>query len=401
MLVARRADLHAEVVETIGGLADLAAYGAARRQLERLNDLSRFVAAAQDRLARIQAGQAAAGSLLAYGAALAVLAVAADIDSVGGVHLASLALATLASFEAILPLASAAQSLESALPAARRLFDIADLAPAVPAAPLPAPLLDFSRGLRLEVEGLRFAYAPEEPPALDRVSFTLPDGARVAVVGPSGAGKTTLVNLLLRFWDFTQGEILLNGIDLRRIPGEMVRRNLSVISQTTYVFHASLRENLLVARPGASPAELRSALRRAQLEPLVMSLPEGLETQLGEHGLRLSAGERQRVGIARALLRDTPLLVLDEPTANLDLLTEHRVLATLDTAMEGRTSLLITHRLVGMERPDEILVLDRGRVVERGQHSTLRCAGGMYQRLWELQNQAWAAIEGIDESPGH
>jgi ABC-type multidrug transport system fused ATPase/permease subunit len=209
----------------------------------------------------------------------------------------------------------------------------------------------------------------------------------VAIVGPSGAGKSTLVNLLLRFWDYQDGIITLDGCDLREYPPDDVRRLMGVVSQHTYLFNATLRDNLLIAKPDATQAELEQAARRAQLDAFIQSLPQGYDTWIGEQGLRLSGGERQRLAIARALLKDAPILILDEATANLDPVTEREVIQAIREAMQGRATLIITHRLVGLQDADEILALQSGRVVERGRHHDLLRANGLYRRMWELQNQ--------------
>jgi ABC-type multidrug transport system fused ATPase/permease subunit len=218
------------------------------------------------------------------------------------------------------------------------------------------------------------------------LSFDLPPGKRLAIVGPSGAGKTTLLNLLLRFWDFDQGQILWAGRDLHEYAQNDIRQSISVVPQRPYLFSASLRENLRLANPSASEQQVIAAAEQAEIHHFILSLPQGYDTWIGEQGVRLSAGERQRLVIARALLKDAQLLVLDEATANLDALTERKVLQSIYYWSAGRALLTITHRLVGMEWMDEILVLDGGRVVERGTHAELLAAGGMYSRMWELQN---------------
>ncbi len=267
---------------------------------------------------------------------------------------------------------------------------------------VPAPLLlseeraglqgepDFVSTAKLDlvVRGLRFQYAPGEPLALAGVDFALPPGGHLAIVGPSGAGKSTLVNLLLRFWPYDEGSILIGGRELRAFAAEDARRLFAVVSQRTHLFNATIRENLLLARPEASEADLIRAAERAQLHDFVRQLPCGYDTWVGEQGLLLSGGERQRVAIARALLKDAPFLILDEATANLDSLTEREILRTLAALREGRSTLTITHRLVGLEDAAEILVLHGGRVVERGRHADLLARGGYYRRLWDLQRQA-------------
>jgi ATP-binding cassette subfamily C protein CydC len=222
---------------------------------------------------------------------------------------------------------------------------------------------------------------------LDGISFSLPQGGSLAVVGPSGAGKSTLAHLLLRFWDYEEGQITLGGHALRAYRGEDVRHTIGVVSQHTHLFNATVRDNLLLARPEASQADLERAARAAQIHDFVGSLPEGYDTWIGEGGLKLSGGQRQRLAIARALLKDAPILILDEPTANLDSLTERAVMESLQALMAGRTALIFTHRLVGLEAVDEILVLRAGRVVERGPHHDLMGMGGFYRRMWDLQRQ--------------
>ncbi len=388
--IMQRGALHAQLVDGIQGIADVMAYGQAVRLSASAQVTADAYASAQTRLAAINALQNGMGNLLTNIGMLAVLVVAIALVNAGrfsGVYLAVLALAAAASFEAWLPLPQAAQSLESALAAARRLFTVVDAEPVVrdPAKPAALPKV-----LSLQVRDLRFAYAPGEPPALDGVSFTAQPGQRIAIVGPSGAGKTTLVNLLVRFWETARNrdEILLGGTPLRDFAQADVRRAMGVISPHTYLFNATIRDNLLVAKPKASEEEIVEAVRRAQIHDFLQSLPQGYATWVGERGLKLSGGERQRLAIARALLCDAPILILDEPTANLDPSLERRFLNELFVLMSGRTLLLITHRLVGMQMMDEILVLQRGCVVERGTHAELLGRGGLYHRLWTLQNRA-------------
>jgi ABC-type multidrug transport system fused ATPase/permease subunit len=342
----------------------------------------------QGRLAWINGLQSGLSGLLANGAMWAVLAAGVALTAGGkldGVYLAALALATSASFEAILPLPLAAQSLETALAAARRLFAAADTPPAVSDPPHPAPVPATGA---LEVRGLSLAYAPSGPLSVREVSFDLPPGKHLAVVGPSGAGKSTLLSALVRFCDPAAGQVRLDGLDLRAYAQADVRRSITLVGQTTHLFNASIEDNLRLGRPQATEAEVTRAAEQAQLHDFIASLPEGGATWIGERGVRLSAGQRQRLALARALLRDTPVLILDEPTANLDPATERVLLRALLEARRGRSLILATHRLVGLEAMDEILVLDRGEVVQRGRHPALAAAPGLYRRLWEIQNRA-------------
>jgi thiol reductant ABC exporter CydC subunit len=383
-----RAVLSSTMVEGIQGLADLLACSQEQRQARRVEALGRELGEVQLRLARVLALQNAAGILLSSLGMWAVLCLAIPMVTAGGIEgvfLPVIVLATLASFEAVLPMPLAAQSLEHHLEAARRLFAIVDAEPAVrePAIPEPVP-----ERFGLEVKNLRFSYpASQGAYALDDISFSLPSGSRLAVVGPSGAGKSTLIHLLLRFWDYEEGEIHLEGMNLRNFATEDLRRRIAVVAQNTYLFAATVRENLLIARPQASEEDLIRAATAAQIHDFLKELPQGYDTWIGESGLRLSAGQRQRLALARALLKDAPLLILDEATANLDPLTEKEVIETLYAAVQGRTILAVTHRLVGLEAMDEILVLNGGKVVERGRHGELLYENGLYRRMWELQNR--------------
>jgi ATP-binding cassette subfamily C protein CydC len=402
-VVAVRADLHAALVDGVQGAADLLAFGQEERHQARVRALSRELAGLQGRSARIGGLHAALTGLSMNLATLAMLLVAIPLVGEGrldGVYLALLVLAAIASFEAVAPLPLAVQYLENCLEAGRRLFEIVDAQPVVHDPPSPAPPPgDHS----LLVENLSFRYQPDEPPALEGVSLSLPPGGCLAVVGPSGAGKSTLVNLLLRFWEYETGRIVLGGRELRDYQPESLHRMMGVVAQDTHLFNATLRENLLIARPDAAQSDLAQAIRQAQLQGLVQALPHGYDTWLGEGGLRLSGGERQRVAIARALLKDAPLLILDEATANLDPLTEREIMEAIRRLMARRSTLIVTHRLVGLETADEILVLQGGRVVERGRHYELLQTGEIYRHMWELQSRAveedWGDLAGAKRPP--
>ena len=234
-------------------------------------------------------------------------------------------------------------------------------------------------------------YRPGAPPALDRVSLDLPPGRRVALVGANGAGKSTVAALLMRFCELTSGEALLDGHDLASYAGDDVRSVVGGCPQDPYLFDATIRDNLRLARPAATDEELTVAAGRARLLPWIASLPKGWDTPVGAHGAAVSGGERQRLALARAFLADPPLLILDEPTSHLDPAARRALTADLLHATEGRSVLLITHELQGLDQVDEIVVLDHGRVVEQGCHQQLRHAGGPYQRLWEGSDGSYQA----------
>lgn len=386
-----RGELEGLLVDGMRGLQDLLVSGRVSDYAQRIARSGRELGAVERRAATAAGLELAAGEFLAALGVVAILVVAIPLVSGGaleGVFLAAVALLFLASFEVVAPLGQALRALGRSLAAGHRLFELTDCPPAVaaPPAPLPSPTCH-----TLEFVDVTFAYDSEEPPALEHFGLILQPGRRVAIVGPSGAGKSTVVNLALRFWDPTYGEIRMGGRDLRELSQEDLRESIAVVAQDTYLFNDTLRANLLLARPGATGGQLDGALRHAGLTELVEQLPQGLDTWIGEEGARLSGGERQRVAIARALLKDAPLLVVDEATANLDTVTEGEVMAALWEAMAARGTLVITHRLVGMENMDEILVLDRGRVVERGTHGELLLAGGLYRRMLDIQNQVLAA----------
>jgi thiol reductant ABC exporter CydC subunit len=380
-----RAELSARIVDGIQGVEDILAFG-------REEDERRGVARLQGELDRTQRRMSLVAGLqgfltdvmmnLALVATLLIAIPEVASGATGGVYLAVLALVVLGSFEAIAPLGEAFQTLGRSIAAGERLFEIADTGPQVvdPVHPAPSP-----ENVAVEFENVAFRYQGPEGFELEGITFSLRPGSRVAVVGASGSGKSTLVNLILRFWDPETGVVRLGGRDLREYAQRDLRARLAVVPQDTHVFDGTLRDNLLLSRPGATEAEVRLAVEAAQLSGFVGSLPGGLDGHVGEHGLRISGGERQRLAVARALLRDAPLLVLDEPTANLDTITERDMLAAVRAAMEGRITLMITHRLVAMEEMDEILVLDRGRIVERGTHVELVRSGGLYRRMLDVQ----------------
>jgi ATP-binding cassette subfamily C protein CydC len=379
-------------VDGIQGIADLLAFGRAADQLRQISLTGEAFGSAQKQMARISGFHSALSVFLTnFAIWLVLLIVIPQVNdgNINGVMLGTFALMTLASFEAITPVPIGAQFWNASREAAGRLFDVVN---AKPALPNDFPEKEVQSGAAttradLEISNLTFSYPSQAIPALRDISFTVPAGKSVAIVGPSGAGKSTIANLLLRFWDYSMGEIRLGGESLRALNQDEVRDRFAFVSQNSYFFNTSIRENLRLACPSMSQTELESAACAAKIHDFVMCLPKGYDTLIGEQGLRLSAGERQRLAIARMLLKDAPILIFDEPTANLDPVTERQVLDSLFAAMRDKTSLLITHRLIGLDEVDEILVLDQGQLVERGTHGQLLALNGLYHRLWDLQNR--------------
>jgi ATP-binding cassette subfamily C protein CydCD len=395
--VARRAErrlapargvLATRVTDLLTGTAELAVAGAlpartaeARRAdsvLTRIASRAATATALGDGLTTLATGLTVAAS--AFVGAQAVAA-----GRLGGVVMAVVVLTPLAAFEAVLGLPLAVQHRQRVRRSAERVHEVLDAPEPVrePERPLPAPVSPFP----LVLNGLAARYQGQRRAALSGFDLTLEQGRRVAVVGTSGAGKTTLAQVLLRFLDADAGSYTLSGTDAYALDGDAVRRLVGLCAQDAHLFDSSVRENLLLARKDASERELRDALARARLLDWVDGLPEGLDTLIGEHGARLSGGQRQRLALARALLADFPVLVLDEPAEHLDLPTADALTADLLAATEGRTTLLITHRLAGLEAVDEVIVLAEGRVVQRGTYAELAAAEGPLREMLDREAQ--------------
>jgi ATP-binding cassette, subfamily B, bacterial len=268
----------------------------------------------------------------------------------------------------------------------RRIFDVLDRPSEVAERPNARELRD-ARGA-LALESVTFAYPGQSRPALEEISARIEPGQLVALVGPSGAGKTTLTTLIPRFHDPQAGRVVVDGQDVSELTLESLRRNIGIVFQDTFLFHATIRENLLYARPDASENELHAAAKAAYMHDFIASLPEGYDTIVGERGHRLSGGEKQRIAIARVILKDPRILLLDEATSNLDTVSEQLIQAALQALFAGRTSIVIAHRLSTILAADQILVLDRGRLVEHGTHRELLEHGGLYATLYEHQFRA-------------
>ncbi|MCX4730850.1 thiol reductant ABC exporter subunit CydD [Streptomyces sp. NBC_01363] len=394
-LAPARADLATRVTDLLGGTAELTVAGALPARAERTRD-------ADGVLTRIAARAATAtalgGGLIALVAGLTVVATAlvalpaVHDGRLAGVELAVVVLTPLAAFEAVTGLPLAVQYRRRVERSAERVYEVLDAPLPVrePDSPAEAPASPFP----LEVRGLSARYPGAGRDALDSVDLTLTAGRRIAVVGPSGSGKTTLAQVLVRFLDERVGTYRIGGVEARALEGDTVRRFVGLCAQDAHVFDSSIRENLRLARPGATEEELRSALGRARLLDWADALPDGLDTLVGEHGARLSGGQRQRLALARAILADFPVLVLDEPAEHLDLATADALTADLLAATEGRTTVLITHRLQGLEAVDEVLVLDAGRVVQRGSYTDLAAGEGPMRRMLQRELETARVPEG-------
>ena len=394
-LTGERAERTATVVEVLDASTDLLACGAAGQWLSRVEALERRLTRRTTRSARL-AGAGVGISVLAVAAAvwgtLLVAVPAVQHGSLSGPTLAVLVLTPLALAELVQALPLAAQQLQRVRGSAARVLAVLDAPDPVHEPELPRPLpAAAATAPHIQVHGLQVCWPGRDTPALDRVSLDLPPGRRVAVVGASGAGKSTLLAALLRFVDPTGGGITIQGADTRTLDGDAVRSLMALCDQDAYLFDSSIAENVRLARPDTTDAQVADALRRARLTSWIDELPDGIQTRVGEHGALVSGGQRQRIALARALLADRPVLLLDEPTAGLDEPTAAGLITDLLAAGSGRTTVLVTHRLAGLDAVDEIIVLDGGHVVERGSHRELISrAGSRYQQM-TLANSAGEA----------
>jgi ATP-binding cassette subfamily B protein len=268
----------------------------------------------------------------------------------------------------------------------RRIFAVLDRGSEVADQPDARALAEATGAIA--IDGVTFAYPGQARPALEDLSARIEPGQLVALVGPSGAGKTTLTTLIPRFYDPTRGRVLIDDHDVRELTLESLRRHIGIVFQDTFLFHASIRDNLLYARPGATDDDLVAATTAAYLHDFVAALPDGYETIVGERGHRLSGGEKQRLALARVILKDARILLLDEATSNLDSVSEQLIQAALQPLFQGRTSVVIAHRLSTILAADMILVLDRGRLLEQGTHAELLERGGLYATLYDRQFRA-------------
>ena len=388
-LAPARGELATRVTDLLTGTAELTVAGAlpartaeARRAdgtLTRIASRAATATALGDGLTALISGLTVAATALAGAQGV--------VDGrLGGVAMAVVVLTPLAAFEAVLGLPLAVQYRQRVRRSAERVYEVLDAPEPVrePEQPRQAPASPFP----LVLKGLTARHAGQDRDALGGLDLTLDQGRRIAVVGPSGSGKTTLAQTLLRFLDAGAGSYTLAGVDAYALDGDDVRRLVGLCAQDAHLFDSSVRENLLLAKKGAGEDELRDALRRVRLLDWADSLPDGLDTLVGEHGARLSGGQRQRLALARALLADFPVLILDEPAEHLDLPTADALTADLLAATEGRTTLLITHRLAGLEAVDEVVVLDEGRVVQRGTYAELAAVPGPLRGMAEREAEA-------------
>lgn len=392
--------LRVRIVEALQGMPELLVYGAQARHLESIRQDSDGLMASQRRMSHITGLATASITLISGLAVTSVLYLGLDhIDlaaEYGGAQFALVTLAVMASYEAVWSLPTAFQFLGRTREAGRRLMEIVTSEPAVRYPEQPRPLPE---RYGLTFENVRFRYDEHAPPALDSLSFQVAPGSRVAVLGTTGSGKTTLVNLLARFWEPTSGRICIDDVDIGALSVSDLRRSVSLVSQQAHIFSTSLRDNLLMARADATEADLREALAAVQLLSFVDGLPDGLDTWVGEAGKRLSGGQVRRLAVARAFIHDAPIWVLDEPTEGLDRVTERQLMRAIMERTPGKTVVFITHRMIDIHRMDACILIDKGRIVAEGRHTALISDNSRYRRFWGYPPMERPPAGKIEQTP--
>ncbi|MDX1646637.1 MAG: ABC transporter ATP-binding protein, partial [Longimicrobiales bacterium] len=379
-------EVNAHIFETLSGIRLVKSASAEERERKRFHRLTSdyFRQFMRAELARALAAPmtemlAAAGTviLLWYGARLVVVG---DITGAQFVGFLGLSLKLYAPVKNVAKFPATAQP---GLVAAERVFEFLDAPIEIEEDPDAERLEGFHD--EIVFDRVTFAYRDEDRPALQDVSFTVPRSSVLALVGPSGAGKSTVVDLLSRFYEVSSGAIRVDGHDIRTVRIDDLRALMGIVSQETVLFHDTVRANIAYGRPDASQEQVEAASRAAHAHGFIMEMPQGYETVVGERGVELSGGQRQRISIARALLRDPPILIFDEATSALDTESERLIQDAIERLLEGRTVFVVAHRLSTVQRADQILVMEDGRIVERGDHATLMARSGRYKRLYELQ----------------
>jgi len=375
------ARMRIRAVEALQGLSELMVYGNWDRKINALETESNALILIQGRMSRLRGLSLAGTTLLTGLATLTCLYIGVHQVTRGildGANLALVGFAVLASFEALLPLPTAYQYLGQTKKAAERLLEIVNAPPAVI---FPDVSSTPGEHHHIHFNNVGFRYRDSDPWVLEEFDLRIEQGRHMAIIGETGAGKSTLFNLLVRFWNPVKGRIQIGGQDLKTYAESDLRQTIGVVAQQTHLFHTTLRENLLMARPAADETALNAALKKAQLLDWVKALPQGLDSFIGEAGKGLSGGQARRLSLARIFLQNAPIWVLDEPTEGLDRVTEQKLMQTLFHASQARTLLVITHRTTDLEHFDDVILMDQGRIIARGKHDALLRTNERYAAL--------------------
>lgn len=395
--VQAKAKLHTSVADSLLGMSEMLSFGQKGTIMQKVQEAQKELSQADRRAAKVTGFSNAFMGMISNLGMLAVLALGVILvqqAQLDGVLLGMLALGVLSSFEAVVPMPVAQQHLEENQASGKRLKSLLDAGQdelhkeearvyrrlgakeSPETQSLVDPVLEFAK--------VYFRYAPEDPWALENISFKIPQGKRIGIVGESGAGKSSIINLLVRFWEPELGEIRFQGINIQELHPDELRERIGVVSQRPHLFHATVKENLQLAKPDAMDEEIIKATRLAKIHDFILSLPQGYDTLIGEEGMKFSGGQQQRLALARVLLKDAPVLILDEATNGLDPILEQELMQEIMTLTEGKVLIVITHSLELTKNLDEILVLDKGKIVEQGKHEELLKNKGKYYQLWEI-----------------
>ncbi len=389
-----RSRLHESWVEQSQGAEEIRLFGLRNKKRNQVAYLSEKIGELEIRQSKITGLQDSLANWMMYVAVFLSLIATVPLIVTGelaGVMLAMILLAIMGSFEATQNMGTAFQYHEATESAAENLFGLEGKTNHGQEEPV-TTRNGSGNDIPVTFSGVHFAY--DGATVLNNIDFTMEKGTHTAVVGPTGCGKSTLVNLLLRFYEPHGGRILFNGRPIQDVDEAFIRSEISVVDQETYLFNDTLRNNLLMARPDANDQQIMDVLAQAALEDWFNNQPDGLDTVIGEHGRSMSGGERQRLALSRAMLKNSDIWVLDEPTANMDTITEKQLLRTIRKFTRGKTVLWITHRLVDMDHYDQILVISQGQVLQKGKHFTLAQQKGWYQTILALQQNILLADNG-------
>ena len=373
-------------IDTITGISEVIAFQYANHARQAIKECNQKIAHSQHKTFRINALTDAGANFIANFTLWCMFLLLIPLVQTGqitGVTLAVFTLALQSSFEVVLVLPVVWHYYSESMSAAKQVFAIIESDIPIIDVPQTKDCLK-NQVLDIVVKNLNFSYKNNQQ-ILNDISFHLKAGERIAIVGASGSGKSTLINVLLRFWEYQSGSVKLGDLDYQQSDSETLRTYFNVVAQHTHIFNATLEENLLIANPKASREELEKAIMQAQLSELIATLPDGLQTKVGQNGKLLSGGQRQRLSIARALLKPAPILILDEPTVGLDAITERKVMKTIEQTFAHCTLLLVTHNLIGLENMNQILVMDDGKIVERGTFSELMKAKTIFYQMYNYK----------------